>query len=215
MPTKTARAKNRTKSSRRLTLKDRLSRLTYTRACQLLGPKGAEMIRRGSAAYQDIQIERDVYLRGDLFRLKLPGAGAGGKDAVATITAMADARNRLRFNCIQQDLIDYLNTQASKIQSLQATVDIDASTGRRQERPHHRLQRDSSPYVLVRKPSMLRMKGLMPLVRNTAFDMVSDGQQFKVWIPTKNKFVMGSNSSENYDPDKRLENMRPQYIYDA
>jgi outer membrane lipoprotein-sorting protein len=62
---------------------------------------------------------------------------------------------------------------------------------------------------------MLRMKGLLPVVRNTAFDMVSDGQQFKVWIPTRNKFVVGSNSSENYDPEKRLENMRPQYVYDA
>jgi superfamily II DNA or RNA helicase len=40
-----------------------------------------------------------VYLRGDLFRLKLPGAAAGGKDAVASITAMAEARYRLVFNC--------------------------------------------------------------------------------------------------------------------
>jgi outer membrane lipoprotein-sorting protein len=62
---------------------------------------------------------------------------------------------------------------------------------------------------------MLRMKGLLPLVRNTAFDMVSDGQEFKVWLPTRNKFVIGSNNTDNYQPDKRLENMRPQYIYDA
>jgi hypothetical protein len=59
------------------------------------------------------------------------------------------------------------------------------------------------------------MKGLLPLVRNTAFDMVSDGQDFKLWIPPRNKFVIGSNSADNYQPDKRLENMRPQYIYDA
>ncbi len=62
---------------------------------------------------------------------------------------------------------------------------------------------------------MLRMKGLMPVVRNTAFDMVSDGKEFKVWIPSKNKFVIGDDNDENYQPDKRLENMRPQYIYDA
>jgi len=114
----------------------------------------------------------------------------------------------------QQDLIDYVNGQANKIQSLQATVDIDASAG---DVRNGRITdyKEIRGYVLARKPAMLRMKGLLPLVRNTAFDMVSDGQEFKVWIPTKNKFVTGSNNSDNYDPDKRLENMRPQYIYDA
>jgi hypothetical protein len=87
-----------TKESKRLTLKDRLSRLTYVQAAKLLGPDGAQLIRRG-ANYDEIDIDRDVYLRGDLFRLKLRGAGAGGRDAVATITTMAEAKNRLRFNC--------------------------------------------------------------------------------------------------------------------
>jgi len=45
--------------------------------------------------------------------------------------------------------------------------------------------------------------------------MVSDGQDFKLWIPPQNKFVVGSDNADNYQPDKRLENMRPQYIYDA
>lgn len=114
----------------------------------------------------------------------------------------------------QQDLIAYVNTQAAKIQSMQATVDIDASAG---DTKNGRITdyKEIRGYVLARKPAMLRMKGLLPVVRNTAFDMVSDGQQFKVWIPTQNKFVMGSNTADNYQPDKRLENMRPQYIYDA
>jgi hypothetical protein len=124
----------------------------------------------------------------------------------------------------QQELIDYLNTQAAKTQSLQATVDIDASAG---DVKNGRITdyKEIRGYVLVRKPAMLRMKGLLPVVRNTAFDMVSDGKEFKLWIPPKNKFVFGSseagssdagsNKADNYQPDKRLENMRPQYIYDA
>jgi len=114
----------------------------------------------------------------------------------------------------QQDLIEYVNTQAAKIQSMQATVDIDASAA---DLKNGRVTdyKEIRGYVLARKPAMLRMKGLLPLVRNTAFDMVSDGQEFKVWLPTKNKFVVGSNHADNYQPDKRLENMRPQYIYDA
>lgn len=114
----------------------------------------------------------------------------------------------------QQQLIAYVNQQATKIQSMQATVDIDSSAG---DPKNGRITdyKEIRGYVLARKPAMLRMKGLMPVVRNTAFDMVSNGQDFKVWIPTKNKFVVGSNNNDNYQPDKRLENLRPQYIYDA
>ncbi len=114
----------------------------------------------------------------------------------------------------QQELIEYVNTQAAKIQSMQATVDIDSSAG---DPKSGKITdyKEIRGYVLARKPSMLRMKGLMPVVRNTAFDMVSDGQEFKLWIPPKNKFVVGLNNADNYQPDKRLENMRPQYFYDA
>jgi outer membrane lipoprotein-sorting protein len=113
----------------------------------------------------------------------------------------------------QQQLIDYVNTQAAKIQSVQATVDIDSSAG---DPKSGRVTdyKEIRGYVLARKPAMLRMKGLMPVVRNTAFDMVSDGKEFKLWIPSKNNFVIGSNDAAP-QPDKRLENMRPQYIYDA
>lgn len=114
----------------------------------------------------------------------------------------------------QQELIDYVNKQAGAIQSLQATVDIDASAADPQ---NGRITdyKEIRGYVLARKPAMLRLKGLMPVVRNTAFDMVSDGREFKLWIPPKNKFVVGPDDEGAYQPEKRLENLRPQYIYDA
>ncbi len=40
---------------------------------------------------------------------------------------------------------------------------------------------------------MLRMIGLFPIVRNKAFDMVSDGDRFKLSIPARNKFYVGHN----------------------
>jgi len=69
--------------------------------------------------------------------------------------------------------------------------------------------------VLARKPAMLRMIGLLPIVRNRAFDMVSDGQIFKLWIPPKNRFVIGRNDIETHNIQQPLENLRPQQIYDA
>ncbi len=93
-----------TKKSGSLTLKDRLSRLSYTQACKLLGPEGKRLLQRGSLHHPD-HLERDVYLRGDLFRLSFPGEFVDGKPIVATITLMAEAPNRLRFNCTACDAV--------------------------------------------------------------------------------------------------------------
>jgi hypothetical protein len=59
------------------------------------------------------------------------------------------------------------------------------------------------------------MIGLLPIVRTTAFDMVSDGQEFKLWIPPKNRFVVGRNDVQTPNSDQPMESIRPQDIYDA
>ena len=74
----------KTKKSKKLNLKDRLSRLTYVSTCQLLGEHGKELLKQ-SSAIDDIDVDRDVYLGGDLFRLKLRDFELAG-DAVVTIT---------------------------------------------------------------------------------------------------------------------------------
>src|SRR4051794_1894482 len=83
--------------SGRLSLHDRLSRLTFLEACKLLGPESKALIQK-SANRWDLNIADDVYLGGDLFRLRFPEEHDGGP-VVVTITLMAQARNRLRWNC--------------------------------------------------------------------------------------------------------------------
>src|SRR6202140_2195026 len=78
----------------------------------------------------------------------------------------------------QQELVDYINTQDAKIQSIQATVDIDTTVGGVKKGKVTDYQ-EIRGYVLVRKPAMLRMIGLMPIVRNKAFDMVSERRDLK------------------------------------
>lgn len=80
----------RTNKDRELTLRDRLSRLTYRQACRLLGADAEQLIRRGGA--YEVDIGGDVYLGDDLFRLRLNGA-------VVTVTTMAEADQRLHWNC--------------------------------------------------------------------------------------------------------------------
>jgi hypothetical protein len=114
----------------------------------------------------------------------------------------------------QPVLIESLNQQAEKIRSLQATVDIDTSAGG-VKKGHVTDYKEIRGYVLARKPAMLHMIGLLPIVRTTAFDMVSNGEEFKLWIPPKNRFVVGRNDVQTHDSDQPMESIRPQDIYDA
>ncbi|HVX59478.1 MAG TPA: DEAD/DEAH box helicase [Pirellulales bacterium] len=89
---------SRTRPSGRLSLKDKLSHLTFVEACKLLGPQGKKLIQQ-SANLWDFNIDEDVFLGDDLFRLRFPGEFADGGPLVVTITLMAEARQRLHFNC--------------------------------------------------------------------------------------------------------------------
>src|SRR5271157_2239617 len=113
----------------------------------------------------------------------------------------------------KQELVDRIDQEAASIKTLNATVDIGTSVGGEKKGKVTDYQ-EIKGYILVRKPDMLRMIGLFPIVRNTAFDMVSDGDHFKLSVPVKNKFYIGS--AEVTKPSSNsLENLRPQVIYNA
>jgi outer membrane lipoprotein-sorting protein len=114
----------------------------------------------------------------------------------------------------KSELVNYIDSEAAKVQSMQATVDIDTSVGGAKKGKVTEY-REIRGYVLARKPAMLRMIGLLPIIRDTAFDMVSDGQKFKLSIPPKNRFVIGRNDIVATNPQQPLESLRPQTIYDA
>jgi len=113
----------------------------------------------------------------------------------------------------KQELIDRINRQALRLKTLNATVNIDTSIGGEKKGKVTDYE-EIRGYILVRKPDMLRMIGLFPLVHNTAFDMVSDGDRFKLSIPAKNKFYVGS-AEVSRPSSNPLENLRPQVIYNA
>lgn len=114
----------------------------------------------------------------------------------------------------KEDLIAYVNSQATKIQTMQATVDIDTAVGG-EKKGRVTEYREISGYVLARQPAMLRMIGLFPIVGGRAFDMVTDGERFKVSLPTKNRFIVGKNNEMTPNPKQPLQNLRPNVIYDS
>jgi hypothetical protein len=112
-----------------------------------------------------------------------------------------------------QELVDMVNQRANQIHTLNATVDIDASVGGSIKGKITEYKQIRG-YILIRQPNQLRMIGLMPIVRTRAFDMVSNGDNFKLWIPPTNKFFVGSGTV--VQPSKNpLENLRPEVIYQS
>ena len=114
----------------------------------------------------------------------------------------------------EAELVGRINSQAARISTLNATVDISTSVGGWTKGKITQYQKISG-YILVRKPGMLRMIGLLPIVRNRAFDMVSNGQTFELSIPPKNRFIVGRNDVITRNPNQPLESLRPQQILDA
>lgn len=112
-----------------------------------------------------------------------------------------------------EELIAKINSEAAAVQSLNLTVDLTTSIGGA-KRGKITEYKEIRGYVLVRKPEMLRLVGLMPVVRTKAFDMVSQGDTFKLHVVPTNKFYVGPREVV-YPSKNQLENLRPQIFYDS
>jgi outer membrane lipoprotein-sorting protein len=111
------------------------------------------------------------------------------------------------------ELVTKVNAWSNAIHTLTATVDLAPTAGSVYSgviKEYH----DVKGFVLLEKPSTLRLLGQAPVVRTTIFDMVSNGEEFRLYIPTKQKFIIGKTSFRR--PTKNaLENLRPQHILQA
>jgi outer membrane lipoprotein-sorting protein len=113
-----------------------------------------------------------------------------------------------------EQLVENINTNAEKLKTLKATVDIDSSV--LEEKKNRVKDYTQVPgLILVRKPEMLRMRIYFPVVHNVMADMVSNGKSFELASPIKSKFYVGSNQQPVKPSPNPLENLRPQHISDA
>lgn len=78
----------------------RLGSLTHYQACQLLGDEGAKLIR-DAARLHEVQSDRDVYLGGDVYRVRVLDPELESGLAVTTITLMSGRKKQLLCNCDQ------------------------------------------------------------------------------------------------------------------
>jgi outer membrane lipoprotein-sorting protein len=110
-------------------------------------------------------------------------------------------------------LADSINHIYNSISSLSATVDLQASVGGAKKGSVTDYT-SFRGFILIRKPEMLRVIGLVPVVRTEAFNLVSDGSTFKLLIPSQSKVVEGKNSLTSKSPNP-LFNLRPNMFFDS
>ena len=111
------------------------------------------------------------------------------------------------------DLVKQLDGNFEAIKTLNASVTIAASTGGGRT---GKITDYTSfkGYILMRKPRDLRVILQVPFLGSVAMDMVSDGDNFKLIIPSQNKARIGTDEVKT--PSKNsLENLRPGIFFDS
>jgi outer membrane lipoprotein-sorting protein len=110
-------------------------------------------------------------------------------------------------------LIESYNRQADAINSVNATVKMKLLGGSNYSgviEQYHEI----NGFMLASKPANIRVIGQAPVVGKNIFDMVSNGEEFRVFIPSKKDFIVGPANLQR--PSKKpIENLRPQHLVDA
>ena len=120
---------------------------------------------------------------------------------------------RPQLDSSEEKLLADYNNQARAVQTLQATVDLVPSTGTAYSgviEDYH----DVQGFILAQRPANVRVIGQAPVVAKNIFDMVSDGKEFRIYIPSKNSFLVGPTALIR-PSSKPIENLRPQHIVEA
>ena len=112
-----------------------------------------------------------------------------------------------------EELVAQLNRRWAALDTLTAKVDIQASVLKSKEG----VAKDYTAFggnILMRKPAMMRVFGRLPVIGTRMFDMVSNGKDFMLWIPSKNLVFKGANTLKKRSASQ-VENMRPGFFLDA
>src|SRR6266568_6833421 len=123
------------------------------------------------------------------------------------------AQKPIAKDATREELLGAYNAIARNTRTLNATVELKPTAGSRYSGvidEYHEVK----AFLLAARPAEIRMIGQAPVIGKTVFDMASDGDTFRVSIPTKNKFLVGSVAGEK-NSAKPIENLRPQHLLDA
>jgi len=139
--------------------------------------------------------------------------GCGGGTTVIKKQNIPGAARPVARVATREQLLEKYDMFASSVKSLNATVELKTTAGSQYSgliQEYHEVK----AFLLAARPANVRMVGQAPVIGKTIFDMASDGKEFRIWLPTKNKFLLGEVGLER-NSEKPLENLRPQHLLDA
>lgn len=155
--------------------------------------------------------------------MKLRELGTAG--AMAAVVLLVGCASRVRrvtppaglpkpaLVATKAELLERYSRQADGIRSLNAAVKMKAETGSAFAGVIKEY-RQIGGYILAERPGWIRVIGQAPVVGSDIFDMVSDGKTFRMYIPSKKKFLVGPARLEHAGKNA-VENLRPQPLYEA
>jgi hypothetical protein len=138
---------------------------------------------------------------------------ACGGNAVKGHTEIARSQRPVAKDATREALLDAYNQSARGTKTLNATVELKPTAGSKYSGvidEYHEVK----AFLLAARPARIRVIGQAPVVGTTVFDMASDGETFRVSIPSKKKFLVGPVAVERTS-SKPIENLRPQHLLDA
>jgi outer membrane lipoprotein-sorting protein len=141
------------------------------------------------------------------------GFGCGRGSKISTKTKVAPSAKPVIKDATREELLDKYNLYAQNIQTVNATVVLKPTAGSKYSgviEEYHEVK----AFLLASRPANIRMIGQAPVIGTTVFDMASDGETFRVSVPSKNKFLVGYVTGE-FNSTKPIENLRPQHLLDA
>jgi outer membrane lipoprotein-sorting protein len=141
------------------------------------------------------------------------GSGCGRGSKISTKTTVAPSEKPVIKDATREELLDKYNLYAQNIKTVNATVVLKPTAGSKYSgviEEYHEVK----AFLLASRPASIRMIGQAPVIGTTVFDMASDGETFRVSVPSKNKFLVGYVTGE-FNSSKPIENLRPQHLLDA
>ncbi|MBG98796.1 MAG: hypothetical protein CMN58_00450 [Solibacterales bacterium] len=112
-----------------------------------------------------------------------------------------------------------IRTMKSTVELRLAVVTNEQSSKKRRTKSNRKIQRvqeftEVRGFILIERPASIRTIAEVPVVKSKAFDMVSDGIEFKVYIPPTNRFLIGPEAIAE-SPKDRIDRVRPQHLLEA
>lgn len=140
-------------------------------------------------------------------------SGCVVRNGVRNKVVVPQSQKPVARDASRKELLDLYNQIARGIKTLNATVELTPIAGSTYSGvivEYHEVK----AFLLAARPAQIRMIGQAPVIGRTVFDMSSDGDTFRVLIPSKNKFLVGPVAVER-NSNKPIENLRPQHLLDA